>query len=64
MDLQCLNELTEFVASDNQLTSMKELSQVLGQWTKLTKLELTGNPLCQKYKYRDRVITIGRSIGE
>jgi protein phosphatase 1 regulatory subunit 42 len=43
---------------------MKELSQVLGQWTKLTKLELMGNPLCQKYKYRDRVITMGRSIGE
>ena len=62
-DLQCLTGLVEFSATDNQLSSMKELSQVLGQWTKLTKLDLTGNPLCLKYKYRDRTITMGRSIG-
>ena len=61
-DLQSLTGLTQFIASDNQLTSMRELSQVLGLWTRLVKLELTGNPLCQKNKYRDRVITMGRCI--
>ena len=62
-DLQHLTGLVEFSATDNRLTSMRELSNVLGQWTRLSKLELTGNPLCQKYKYRDRTITMGRCIG-
>ena len=62
-DLQYLTGLVEFSATDNQLTSMRELSYVLGQWTRLTKLELMGNSLCQKYKYRDRTITMGRCIG-
>ena len=63
-DLQCLTELTEFSAADNQLSSMKDLSKVLGQWTRLVRLEMTGNPLCQNYKYRDRTITMGRCIGK
>lgn len=63
-DLQCLTELTEFSAADNQLSSMKDLSKVLGQWSRLVRLEMTGNPLCQKYKYRDRTITMGRCIGK
>ena len=61
-DLQCLNELTDFSATDNLLSNMKELSHVFGHWVKLEKLELLGNPVCQKHKYRDRVVTMGKSI--
>lgn len=43
---------------------MKGLSQVLVCLNKLTKLELTGNPLCQKHKYRDRIITMGHKISK
>lgn len=42
---------------------MKDLNHVLSRMGRLTRLELTGNPLCQKSKYRDRVITMGASIG-
>lgn len=48
----------------NKIFSTQELSHVLGQWPKLWKLELTGNPLCLKHKYRDRVITMCKRAGE
>lgn len=63
-DLQCLTELTHFSACNNLLTNMKDLNRVFPRMNKLVKLELSGNPLCQKAKYRDRVITMGTSIGK
>lgn len=62
-DLKCLGQITHFLASDNELFDMKDISNVFSHWNKLTKLDLSGNPLCQKFKYRDRVITMGTSIG-
>lgn len=61
-DLVYLKELVYLSACDNKLTSMRVLSQALHQLPMLTKLELSGNPLCHKHKYRDRVITMGRKI--
>lgn len=63
-DLQSLTELTHFSACNNLLTNMKDLNRVFTCMNKLAKLELSGNPLCQKAKYRDRVITMGMSIGK
>ncbi len=63
-DLICLKELEQLSACDNELTSIRGLSHVLVFLKKLTKLELTGNPVCQKHKYRDRVITMGKKIGK
>lgn len=62
-DLQCLTELVHFAASNNALSNMKDLNRVLTRMKRLVKLEIAGNPLCQKTKYRDRVITMGMSIG-
>lgn len=42
---------------------MKDINRAFSRMHKLSKLELSGNPLCQKSKYRDRVITMGSSIG-
>lgn len=61
-DLIGLKELVHLSACENKLTSMKELSQVLNQLPNLSKLELSGNPICQRHKYRDRVITMGERI--
>ena len=61
-DLTCLVELEHLAACDNELSSMRNLSRVLTHFTKLTKLELTGNPVSQKHKYRDRIITMGERI--
>ncbi|XP_045159119.1 protein phosphatase 1 regulatory subunit 42-like isoform X9 [Mercenaria mercenaria] len=61
-DLECLNQLSHFLAIDNQLNDMKELAHVLGQWYYLNRLDLMGNPLCHKAKYRDRVIVMAKQL--
>ncbi|XP_060581543.1 protein phosphatase 1 regulatory subunit 42-like isoform X3 [Ruditapes philippinarum] len=61
-DLECLNQLSHFLAIDNQLNDMKELAHVLGQWYYLNRLDLMGNPLCHKAKYRDRVIVMAKHL--
>lgn len=43
---------------------LKELSRVLAAWPSVWRLEMTGNTLCHKKKYRDRVLVMSRSLGE
>ncbi|XP_029190871.2 protein phosphatase 1 regulatory subunit 42-like [Acropora muricata] len=61
-ELKCLKSMTQFYSENNCLTDMKELSKVLAVWSSLRRLELTGNPLCNKKKYRDRVIVMSKSM--
>ncbi|XP_052777238.1 protein phosphatase 1 regulatory subunit 42-like isoform X5 [Mya arenaria] len=61
-DLECLRQLSHFIAIDNNLNDMKELAHVFGQWYWLTRLDLMGNPLCHKAKYRDRVIVMAKQL--
>lgn len=63
-DLECLKFLTQFMANDNQLSDIKELGQVFEAWYHLWRLDLMGNPVCHKAKYRDRLILIARNLGE
>ncbi|XP_025109809.1 protein phosphatase 1 regulatory subunit 42-like isoform X2 [Pomacea canaliculata] len=62
-DLEVLQGLTQLYASDNLLNDIKELSQLLPFWTKLWRLELVGNPLCHKSKYKDKIIIMGKNLG-
>lgn len=61
-DLECLSMLQQFHCGDNQLTDMKELANIFGQWSRLWRLDLMGNPLCHKAKYRDRVIVMAKHL--
>jgi len=63
-DLECMRQLTHFICVDNQLNDMKELANVLGQWYFLKRLDLLGNPLCHKAKYRDRIIVMAKQLGK
>ncbi|XP_003384368.2 PREDICTED: protein phosphatase 1 regulatory subunit 42-like [Amphimedon queenslandica] len=71
-DIGLLVNLEQLMATDNDLTSMKDLGKVLSRFIKLWKLELNGNPLSYKQKYRDRVVTMchrlesldGRDVNE
>ena len=63
-DLDVLRHLTHFMASDNELNDMKEMIHILSSWSYLTKLELIGNPLCHKSKYKDRLIVIAPHLGK
>ncbi|VDH98467.1 protein phosphatase 1 regulatory subunit 42-like isoform X1 [Mytilus galloprovincialis] len=61
-DLECLIMIQQFHATDNQLMDMKELANIFGQWHRLWRLDLMGNPLCHKAKYRDRVIVMASHL--
>ncbi|XP_066538439.1 protein phosphatase 1 regulatory subunit 42 isoform X2 [Hoplias malabaricus] len=61
-DLVGLNKVTHFYAADNQLQNMEELEAVFSQWPQLHRMDLRGNPVCHKPKYRDRLITMCRKL--
>ncbi|XP_059838235.1 protein phosphatase 1 regulatory subunit 42 isoform X1 [Hypanus sabinus] len=61
-ELACLENLNQFMAEENQIHDIKELEYVLGQWPKLWYLNLSGNPVCRKTKYRDKVMVMSTSL--
>ncbi|XP_022089468.1 protein phosphatase 1 regulatory subunit 42-like [Acanthaster planci] len=61
-DLRLLQKLSQFLCSDNKLRDLKTLGSVLSCWPHLWRLELAGNPLSQKAKYRDRVIVMSGTL--
>ncbi|NXO39442.1 PPR42 phosphatase, partial [Locustella ochotensis] len=61
-ELAVLENLSYLKAVDNQLKHMKDLEVVLKKWTKLRRLDLTGNPICQKPKYKDRIIVQSQTL--
>ncbi|KAM6971306.1 protein phosphatase 1 regulatory subunit 42 isoform 2-T2 [Tautogolabrus adspersus] len=60
--LTVLKELMHFSAADNKLHKMEELEEVFDRWHQLTRMDLSGNPVCKKAKYRDRLITVCTSL--
>ncbi|XP_007885045.1 protein phosphatase 1 regulatory subunit 42 isoform X4 [Callorhinchus milii] len=44
------------------LQSLSELEYTLSQWQNLWYLDLTGNPVCQEPKYRDKVIVVSSNL--
>ncbi|NXR07611.1 PPR42 phosphatase, partial [Semnornis frantzii] len=55
-ELAVLENLSDLRAADNQLQCMKDLELALKKWTKLCRMDLRGNPICQEPKYRDRIV--------
>ncbi|XP_032565054.1 protein phosphatase 1 regulatory subunit 42 isoform X4 [Chiroxiphia lanceolata] len=63
-ELAVLENLSYLKAVDNQLQHMKDLKVVLNKWTKLRRMDLTGNPICQKPKYRDKVVVQSQTLAD
>ncbi|XP_041670426.1 protein phosphatase 1 regulatory subunit 42 [Cheilinus undulatus] len=71
-NLSVLKELQQFSAADNKLSNIEDLEVVFSHWPELLQMDLSGNPVCGKAKYRDRLITVcislevldGREINE
>ncbi|XP_051826053.1 protein phosphatase 1 regulatory subunit 42 isoform X6 [Antechinus flavipes] len=63
-DLETLENLTQLIAVDNQLLHVKDLELLLNRLPKLWKMDLSGNPVCLKPKYRDRLIVMSNSLGD
>ena len=63
-DLEAMPGLQQLMANDNKLTDMKELAHLLSSWRFMMRLDLMGNPLCQRAKYKDRIIVMGKHLGK
>ncbi|KAM6281001.1 protein phosphatase 1 regulatory subunit 42 isoform 2-T2 [Porphyrio hochstetteri] len=61
-ELAVLGNLSYLRAVDNQLQHMKDLEVVLNKWTKLRRMDLSGNPICCKPKYRDRIVVQSQTL--
>ncbi|XP_027968988.1 protein phosphatase 1 regulatory subunit 42 [Eumetopias jubatus] len=61
-DLETLENLNQLIAVDNQLLHVKDLEFLLNKLMKLWKMDLNGNPVCLKPKYRDRLILVSKSL--
>ncbi|KAL1775780.1 phosphatase 1 regulatory subunit 42 [Sigmodon hispidus] len=61
-DLDVLENLNHLIAVDNQLIHVKDLEVLLKKLMKLWKMDLNGNPVCLKPKYRDKLILMSKSL--
>ncbi|XP_055007100.1 protein phosphatase 1 regulatory subunit 42 isoform X1 [Boleophthalmus pectinirostris] len=61
-DLTALTELQHFSATDNRLDNIVDLEDVLSNWPNLVQMDLSGNPMCKKHKYRDRLIIVCKKL--
>ncbi|XP_051465810.1 protein phosphatase 1 regulatory subunit 42 isoform X1 [Apus apus] len=61
-ELSVLENLSYLTAVDNKLQHMKDLEVALTKWTKLRRMDLTGNPICHKPKYRDRIVVQSQTL--
>uniref|UniRef100_A0A7M4FKT7 Protein phosphatase 1 regulatory subunit 42 n=1 Tax=Crocodylus porosus TaxID=8502 RepID=A0A7M4FKT7_CROPO len=61
-ELAVLQNISHLIAVDNQLQLIQDLEFVLNKWTKLCLLDLKGNPVCHKPKYRDRIIVQSQTL--
>uniref|UniRef100_A0A8D2AJK1 Protein phosphatase 1 regulatory subunit 42 n=1 Tax=Sciurus vulgaris TaxID=55149 RepID=A0A8D2AJK1_SCIVU len=61
-DLEILENLNHLIAADNHLIHIKDLEFLLNKLMKLWKMDLNGNPVCLKPKYRDRLILVSKSL--
>ncbi|XP_047205256.1 protein phosphatase 1 regulatory subunit 42 [Girardinichthys multiradiatus] len=61
-ELSVLKELQNFSAAKNKLLYIEEMEGVFELWPQLLVLDLSGNPVCKKNKYRDRLITVCRRL--
>ncbi|XP_010181762.1 PREDICTED: protein phosphatase 1 regulatory subunit 42-like, partial [Mesitornis unicolor] len=61
-ELAVLENLSYLRAVDNKLQHMKDLEDALKKWTKLCRMELIGNPICRKPKYRDRIVVQSQTL--
>jgi len=61
-DLEQLPGLVQLLASDNRLCDMKEMAYILNTMPYLWRLDLMGNPVCHRAKYKDRIIVMGKHL--
>ncbi|KAI6660496.1 Protein phosphatase 1 regulatory subunit 42 [Oopsacas minuta] len=61
-NIKLLNRLGSLNASDNQISSILDVCKVISTWGKLTQLQLQGNPVTKKHRYRESLVTSCTSL--
>lgn len=61
-EIGSLINLQTLLASNNLLDDMKEIGILLTCWPRLAKLDLSGNMICFKNKYRERLIVLAPNL--
>uniref|UniRef100_H2YB45 Protein phosphatase 1 regulatory subunit 42 n=1 Tax=Ciona savignyi TaxID=51511 RepID=H2YB45_CIOSA len=61
-DLQPFTSLSQLQACDNEITNFDGLKPAISCWRFLLRLDLMGNPICSRAKYRDKVIVMSPSL--
>ncbi|XP_002125359.2 protein phosphatase 1 regulatory subunit 42 [Ciona intestinalis] len=61
-DLQSFTLLNQLQACDNEITDFESLRPALTTWRFLARLDLTGNTVCGRAKYRDKIIVMSPSL--
>lgn len=62
-ELNCLSQLQELSANNNQLENLREVVTLLSIWPRLKRLDLSRNPMCSKARYRERLIVVANRLG-
>ncbi|NWV01177.1 PPR42 phosphatase, partial [Upupa epops] len=61
-ELAVLENLSYLRAVDNQIQHLKDVEVVLNKWTKLRRMDLKGNPICHRPKYRDEIVVQSQTL--
>ncbi len=61
-EIGCMVNLQQLFASNNKILGIKELKNLMMGWRSLWKLDLSYNPICNKSKYRERIIVMAPNL--
>ena len=61
-DLKVLRRLNHLMVEDNKLNDWIDLSETFLDWRFLSKLNISGNLLCNDKKWRDKLIIMSKSL--
>ena len=60
--IKLLSRLASLNASDNHISSILDVCKVISSWGRLTRLQLQGNPVTKKHRYKESLITSCTSL--
>ncbi|EDV23399.1 uncharacterized protein TRIADDRAFT_27741 [Trichoplax adhaerens] len=57
-DFYGFENLIYFTAKNNTISNFETLKRTFSSWFSTTTIDLTGNPICEKSRYRDQMLVI------
>ena len=64
-DFHHFESLIHFTATNNAICDLHNLKSTFYSWLSVTTIDLSGNPVCSKPKYRDQMLVIcPESVGK